>query len=93
MGSWYGTSAAVVNLGGRFHRSRIRLIASQVSTLPAGCTARWDRRRRGETAWEMIRLTRPSRLITHEMPVEQAADAYDLLDRRPEEALQVVFTY
>jgi hypothetical protein len=27
------------------------------------------------------------------MPVEQAANAYDLLDRRPEEALQVVFTY
>jgi len=93
MGSWYGASSAVVHLGGRFHRSRIRLIASQVSTLPAGFTTRWDRHRRGETAWEMIRLTQPSRLITHEMPVEQAANAYDLLDRRPEEALQVVLTY
>lgn len=93
LGSWYGSSAAVVNLGGRFHRSRIRMIASQVSTLPADFTPRWDRRRRGETAWEAIRHARPSRLITHEMPVEHAADAYDLLDRRPEEALQVVFTY
>jgi threonine dehydrogenase-like Zn-dependent dehydrogenase len=61
--------------------------------LPAGLTARWSRQRRAEAAWEMIRLTRPSRLITHEMPVERAAEAYDLLDLRPEEALQVVFAY
>jgi hypothetical protein len=27
------------------------------------------------------------------MPVERAAEAYDLLDRRPEDVLQVVFTY
>jgi len=93
IGSWYGASSAAINFGGRFHRSRIRMIASQVSTLPADFTARWDRRRRGETAWEMIRLVRPSRLITHEMPVEHAAEAYGLLDRRPEEALQVVFAY
>jgi threonine dehydrogenase-like Zn-dependent dehydrogenase len=69
------------------------MIASQVSTLPTDLSARWDRQRRRETAWEMIRLTRPARLITHEMPVEHAAEAYDLLDRRPEEALQVVFAY
>jgi 2-desacetyl-2-hydroxyethyl bacteriochlorophyllide A dehydrogenase len=93
IGSWYGTAPAVVGLGGRFHRSRIRLIASQVSTLPAAFAARWDRERRRQSAWEMIRLTRPSRLITHELPVEDAAEAYDLLDRRPEAALQVVFTY
>lgn len=93
LGSWYGTRPAAVNLGGRFHRSRIRLIASQVSTLPADATARWDKARRLETAWEMIRGIRPSRFITHEMPVERAADAYALLDRRPGETIQVVLTY
>jgi len=93
IGSWYGTAPAVVSLGGRFHRSRIRLIASQVSTLPTDFAARWDRARRVETAWEMIRHTRPSRLITHELPIERAAGAYDLLDQRPEEVLQIVFTY
>jgi threonine dehydrogenase-like Zn-dependent dehydrogenase len=93
LGSWYGTEPAVLNLGGRFHRSRIRLIASQVSTLPAHALARWDRERRRETAWEMIRLARPSRLITHEFPVERTAEAYELLDRRPWEALQVVLAY
>jgi 2-desacetyl-2-hydroxyethyl bacteriochlorophyllide A dehydrogenase len=93
IGSWYGTRPAAVDLGGRFHRSRIRLISSQVSTLPAHAAARWDKARRIETAWEMIRTIRPSRYVTHEMPVEHAADAYELLDRRPWEAIQVVLTY
>ncbi len=30
IGSWYGQKAAPLSLGGRFHRSRIRLISSQV---------------------------------------------------------------
>lgn len=93
IGSWYGAKPTALDLGGRFHRSRIRLISSQVSTLPAEASARWDQARRVETAWEMIRRIRPSRFITHEMPVERAAEAYDLLDRRPEDVLQVVFTY
>lgn len=93
IGSWYGTRPAAVDLGGRFHRSRIRLISSQVSTLPAHAAARWDRARRIETAWELIRASRPSRFVTHEMPVERAAEAYELLDRRPWEAIQVVLTY
>jgi 2-desacetyl-2-hydroxyethyl bacteriochlorophyllide A dehydrogenase len=93
IGSWYGTKPAALELGGRFHRSRIRLISSQVSTLPAEAAARWDPARRIEVAWEMIRRVRPARFITHEIPVERAAEAYDLLDRRPEDVLQVVLTY
>ncbi len=93
IGSWYGAKTAQVRLGGRFHRSRIRLLPSQVSTLPAAFTARWDRRRRFATAWETIRRIHPARFITHEVPAEQAAEAYDLLDRRPVEALQVVLKY
>ena len=93
IGSWYGVKPAGLDLGGRFHRSRIRLISSQVSTLPAEASARWDKVRRIATAWEMIRRVRPARFITHVLPVERAVEAYDLLDRRPAEVLQVVFTY
>jgi threonine dehydrogenase-like Zn-dependent dehydrogenase len=32
-------------------------------------------------------------LITHRFPVEKAQQAYDLLDRQPESAVQVVLTY
>lgn len=93
VGSWYGSKTVEVRLGGRFHRSRIRLIASQVSSLPAAFAPRWDRLRRQAAAWENIRRLRPARFITHEVPAEQAAEAYDLLERRPEGVLQVILKY
>src|SRR4030095_4155423 len=33
IGSWYGTKPVQVDLGGTFHRSRIKLISSQVSSI------------------------------------------------------------
>ena len=93
LGSWYGTRPVAVDLGGRFHRSRIRLIGSQVSTLPPGFLGRWTRRRRFSAAWEQVRRIAPSRLITHEIPVEAAAEAYALLDQNPGQALQVLLTH
>ncbi len=93
IGSWYGRKPIELSLGGRFHRARICLISSQVSTLNPGLTGRWDKRRRIQVAWEAIRRIHPARFITQRIPFEQAATAYELLDRRPEEAIQVVLTY
>lgn len=93
IGSWYGTRSAPLELGGKFHRDRIHLISSQVSTLPPARSGRWNRGRRSQTAWDMIRRIRPGRFISHSFPAERAAEAYDLLDRRVGEALQVVLTY
>ena len=93
IGSWYGTKRAPIDLGGSFHRSRIRLISSQVTTIAPELSGRWDKRRRFETAWQMIELVRPSQFVTHRFPVEEAPAAYRLLDESPEEALQVMLTY
>ncbi len=93
LGSWYGTKRATLDLGGRFHRSRIRLISSQVSTLAPEHTARWDKARRLDVAWQMLRDLPPIAWITHRIPFDQAEQAYRLVDEHPEEALQVVLTY
>ncbi len=93
IGSWYGDKRATIDLGGRFHRSHLRLISSQVSQLHPRWRGRWTQARRLDVAWEMIRRLRPARLITHRRPLPEAPALYDLLDRRPEEALQTVFTY
>src|ERR1043166_420814 len=93
VGSWYGQKRVELNLGGRFHRDRIRLMSSQVSTLAAEWTGRWTKARRLEVAWQMLRQVGPAQLITHRFPVERAAEAYALLDRHPEEAIQVLLTY
>lgn len=93
IGSWYGQKRVDVNLGGRFHRSRIRLISSQVSTLAPEWTGRWSKARRLQVAWRMLEQVRPAQLITHRFPLVQAAQAYAMLDQHPEETMQVVLTY
>ena len=93
IGSWYGQKNANLDLGGSFHRSRIQLVSSQVSTLAPELTGRWDKQRRFQLAWEMIRKTRPTQFITQRFPIEQAGQAYRLLDELPGEAVQVIFTY
>jgi len=93
IGSWYGGKRADLDLGGHFHRSRIRLISSQVSTIAPDLQGRWTKARRFNLAWEMIKKIQPSRFITHRIPVERASEAYQLIDQKPEESVQVVFTY
>lgn len=93
VGSWYGTKSANLDLGGRFHRDRVRMISSQVSTIAPEWSGRWSKARRFEVAWSMIGKLRPSRLVSHAFSLEEAAKAYALLDRAPGSALQVLFTY
>lgn len=93
IGSWYGRQAVGLDLGGRFHRSRIRLISSQVSTIADGCRGPWNKPRRLQTALQMLEQIRPAHLITHRFPLAEAAQAYALLDRRPQEAIQIILTY
>jgi threonine dehydrogenase-like Zn-dependent dehydrogenase len=93
IGSWYGRKGMALDLGGRFHRSRIRLISSQVSTLTPTLLARWSKDRRLEVAWSMLRQVPVCDLITHTFSISEAAQAYALLDQHPEQALQVIFNY
>ncbi|MBN1218880.1 MAG: zinc-binding alcohol dehydrogenase [Anaerolineae bacterium] len=93
IGSWYGRKHANLNLGGRFHRSRIRLISSQVSTLTPSLGGRWTKTRRLNVAWRMVRQVQPGQLITHHFPFTEASQAYALLHQQPEKAIQVLLTY
>ena len=90
IGSWYGEKRAELNLGGSFHRSRLKLISSQVSTIAPELSARWDKSRRFEVAWNALQRIRPEKWITHRFPLEKAADAYRLLDENPQETIQVI---
>lgn len=93
VGSWYGTKRVPVGLGGAFHRRRITLFSSQVSTLAPELTGRWHRQRRFETVLELLRQVRPQRLITQRFDIQRAAEAYRLLASDPGQALQVLLTY
>jgi threonine dehydrogenase-like Zn-dependent dehydrogenase len=93
IGSWYGLKRSDLNLGGRFHRSRMRLISSQVSSLNPELSGRWNKTRRFQVTWQMLAEVQPARFITQRFPIAQAAQAFELLDRHPEDAIQVILTY
>lgn len=93
VGSWYGDKRADLDLGGRFHRDRVEVASSQVSTIAPELRGRWDRDRRMELAWEALRAMPVGELITHRVPVEEADRAYRLLDRESDGALGVLLTY
>jgi 2-desacetyl-2-hydroxyethyl bacteriochlorophyllide A dehydrogenase len=93
IGSWYGNKSTVVPLGGAAHRNRLHISTSQVSTIAPQLSGRWDKARRFELAWEMIRQIRPQQLITHRAPLHEADALYKLLHEAPGDVLQAIFRF
>jgi len=91
--SWYGTKPVSLDLGSRFHRARLRLVSSQVSELDPALAPRWDRQRRREVSLSLLGELLLGPLITHRIPFARASEAYELVDQRPEETVQVILTY
>jgi 2-desacetyl-2-hydroxyethyl bacteriochlorophyllide A dehydrogenase len=91
--SWYGTRPVALPLGAAFHRRRLALRSTQVSTLPAALTARWDRTRRTELAWRLVRELPLAALATHAFAFEDAAEAYARADRRDGGLLHAALRY
>lgn len=91
--SWYGTREVTLALGGAFHRRRLRLVSSQVSTLDPTLSPRWSQKRRTELVRSLLTELPLEDLISHRFQFNAAASAYELLETKPEECLQVVLDY
>ncbi len=92
VGSWYGDKPVSLDLGGSFHRSRLDLISSQVSTIDPSLLGRWTKDRRMREALRLLPTLRPSELITHRLPFGDGPQAYGLLDSESE-GLAMILTY
>ncbi|MCF7928420.1 MAG: zinc-binding alcohol dehydrogenase [Spirochaetales bacterium] len=88
--SWYGSKESRLKLGSSFHRKRLSIRSSQVSTIDPALRGRWDKKRRFELCMDLLDRIEPERYITHRFPLRDAAEAFDLIDRHPEDTIQVV---
>ena len=93
VGSWYGAQSVPLDLGGAFHRQRIQLVASQVSTLASALRGRWTHARRMDVALGALRAIRPSRLVTDVFPLVRAPEAYATLASERQSSIQILFRY
>jgi threonine dehydrogenase-like Zn-dependent dehydrogenase len=90
--SWYGSKPVTLPLGGDFHRRRLEIRSSQVSTL-GGRARRWDRQRRLETTQRVLEELPLTALASHTFPFERAPDAYAALDRHEDGLVHVALAY
>ena len=91
--SWYGSKDVRLALGGAFHRRRLTIRSTQVSTVPARLAGRWDIARRRRAAVRLMTELPVKLLATHELPFERAADAYAALDRGDEGVMHVALRF
>lgn len=74
--SWYGDRAVSVALGGAFHARRLRLVSSQVGSLPAARAPRWSHARRLAKALDLLAAPALDALISGETAFADLADRY-----------------
>jgi 2-desacetyl-2-hydroxyethyl bacteriochlorophyllide A dehydrogenase len=79
--SWYGVKPVPLPLGGEFHRRRLTIRSTQVSTIPAALAGRWTVPRRRAAARDLMDDLPLEALATHEWPLDAAVQAFEALDR------------
>jgi threonine dehydrogenase-like Zn-dependent dehydrogenase len=91
--SWYGTKEVRLPLGRAFHRRRLQIRSTQVSTIPSRLAGRWDVPRRRSAARRLMTELPLKLLATHEVPFERAATAYAALDRGDDGVVHVALKF
>jgi threonine dehydrogenase-like Zn-dependent dehydrogenase len=88
-------AASALFLGEEFHHNRIEIVCSQISGVSRSLDHRWNEARLQRTFMTLVaqRRIQLEPLISHVIPVREAADAFRLLDQRPEAAVQVVLDF
>ena len=80
-------------LGEEFHHNRIRLVSSQAAGVNPELCPRWTSERKLDAALKILPCLDLGGLITHRFAFEEAAQAYEIVDQHPEQALQVILAY
>jgi 2-desacetyl-2-hydroxyethyl bacteriochlorophyllide A dehydrogenase len=93
---FYQGGAGELRLGEEFHHNRLTLVGSMSGWgAPHRDAPAWDRLRLRATAADFLArgALRTDGFVTHRVPFDRAAEAYELVDRAPEDVLRVVLTY
>ena len=91
--SWYGTKDVTLPLGGAFHRRRLTIRSTQVSTIPSHLSARWSLERRRSVVQGLLSQLPLQALATHTVPFRDAAAAFAALDRGDEGIVHIALSY
>jgi threonine dehydrogenase-like Zn-dependent dehydrogenase len=91
--SWFGRQPVPMPLGGAFHRRRLTIRSTQVSTIPARMSATWTIERRRAEAAALLPELPLDELCTHAFPFAAAADAFRAVDENAPGLMHAVLDY
>jgi threonine dehydrogenase-like Zn-dependent dehydrogenase len=91
--SWFGTKPVVLPLGGAFHRRRLIIRSTQVSTVPARLSGTWSRSRRRRETVELLSELPLAQLCTHVFAFGHAAEAFRAVDEGIPGLMHAVLDY
>jgi 2-desacetyl-2-hydroxyethyl bacteriochlorophyllide A dehydrogenase len=91
--SWYGSKEVSLPLGQQFHRRRLTIRSSQVSTIPASLGARWDADRRRRVVAGLLADLPLGAFATHVFPVTEVAAAFAAIDEAREGVVHAALWY
>jgi threonine dehydrogenase-like Zn-dependent dehydrogenase len=91
--SWYGTKDVPLPLGREFHRRRLHIRSTQVSTIPAGLGARWNAERRRQVTRRLLADLPLAEVATHAFPFAAANEAFAAVDEGRPRMLHVALGY
>jgi threonine dehydrogenase-like Zn-dependent dehydrogenase len=91
--SWFGVKPVVLPLGGAFHRRRLTIASTQVSTMPARLSGTWTLSRRRQEAAALLAELPLAQLCTHVFPFDQAAEAFRAVDQGEPGLMHAVLDY
>ena len=91
--SWYGTKDVTLPLGGAFHRRRLTIRSTQVSTIPSHLSSRWTLERRRAVVQGLLTELPLQALATHTFAFRDAPAAFEAIDRGDEGIVHVALSY
>lgn len=91
--SFYQDPAASLKLGNEYHHKRIKLQCSQILGIHPPLSNTWGMERRREAALELVNILDIESLISHRFDFEQAPEAFQLIDKKPEECNAIILKY
>ena len=91
--SWYGSQKTPLSLNTHFHRGRLRIVSSQVSSIAPELRGLWSHQRRMQQAIHLLGEFPYDALSAQRIPFTQAPDSYPPLFSDGSQSLHPYFEY
>lgn len=91
--SWYGRQKIMLGLGEHFHINRLRIIASQVSSIPRKLQGAWNFAKRKQEVLALLADPCWDKLVIEEVPFENSPAVFDKIRHSQSKALTYILKY